>query len=314
MPVHQSSPDLGVFQPGHVIHNGFKLYYESTGSPDATPLVLVAGSGEQIGSVEFPDEQCRIFAERGFRVIRMDNRDAGLSVSSTPLPDIDMREALARGAAFSTVPYNRMEMADDIVAVLDDLGIARAHLIGASMGGFLVRWAAVRHPDRVTSLTVVMSGAGASADEDGPQFETSVVERLLVLTERHERDTAIERNVELWRWLWGNEYPFEEDFVRERVSYAYDRAYRPEGFARQSLSSIRSPGLWTAQTKITCPTLVVHGESDPCFSAEHAYAIARQIRGTKLWIDPKMGHIMHREQWIELVDRVDALARQATYS
>ena len=137
------------------------------------------------------------------------------------------------------------------------------------------------------------------------------MQRLLVLTERHERASAIERNVELWRWLWGDQYPFEEDFVRERVSYAYDRAYRPEGFARQSLSSIRSPGLWTAQTEIKCPTLVVHGESDPCFESEHARAIARQITGAKLWIDPKMGHIMHREQWVELADRVASLAREA---
>jgi pimeloyl-ACP methyl ester carboxylesterase len=301
----------GVCEPANVFHDGFNIYYESLGPADGRPLILVSGSGEQIGSVEFPDEQCRVFAERGFRIIRMDNRDAGLSTPTVELPEIDMEEALSRGAAYSPVPYNRMDMADDIVAVLDDIGIERAHLLGASMGGFLVRWAAVRHPSRVFSLTVVMSGAGAGADDSGPQFEVEVVRRLMMLTERHERDTAIDRNVELWRWLWGTEYPFEEDFVRERVRYAYDRSYRPEGFARQALSSIRSPGLWSAQTKIKCPTLVVHGGSDPCFDIAHGQAIQRQIIGTELWNDPKMGHIMHREQWDELAQRVDKLANSA---
>ena len=296
------------------MHDGFKLYYETCGPPDGVPLFLVAGSGEQIGSVEFPNEQCSLFVEHGFRVIRMDNRDAGLSVPITRLPDINMREALAQGSAFSPVPYNRMEMADDIVAVLDDIGIRSAHLVGASMGGFLVRWVAVRHPERVASLTIVMSGAGAAAGEDGPQFEMSVVKRLLILTERHERTKAIERNIELWRWLWGDKYPFEEDFVRTRVGYAYDRSYRPEGFARQSLSSIRSPGLWEAQKGISCPTLVVHGESDPCFNVEHALAIAGSITGAKLWIDPRMGHIMHREQWQDLAIKIKHLIQNGDES
>ena len=293
-----------------VKNSGFNIHYETVGPDDGQPLVLVAGSGEQIGSVEFPDAQCAIFVACGFRVIRMDNRDAGLSTPTRDLPDIDIHAALAKGAAFEAVPYTRTDMADDIVAVLDDLGIARAHLIGASMGGFLVRWAAVRHPERVASLNVVMSGAGAGPDDDGPQWERAVLERLLVLAERHERETAIARNVDLWRWIWGTHYPFEEDFVRERVTYAHDRAYRPQGFARQALSSVHSPGLWTAQVAIDCPTLVMHGESDPCFTIDHGRAIQSRIAGAALWCDPGMGHIMHREQWEELADRVQALARE----
>ena len=291
-----------------VKNDGFNIHYETLGPENGRPLILVAGSGEQIGSVEFPDEQCDVFANYGFRVIRMDNRDAGLSTPMRDLPDIDIHAALARGAVLESVPYTRMDMADDIVTVLDDLEIQRAHLIGASMGGFLVRWAAVRYPDRVSSLTVVMSGAGAGPEEDGPQWERAVLERLLVLAERHERETAIERNVELWRWIWGAHYPFEEDFVRERVTYAHDRAYRPEGFARQALSSVHSPGLWTAQTDIMCPNLVLHGESDPCFSIDHGRAIQSRIKDAELWCDPGMGHIMHREQWQDLADRVHTLA------
>ena len=128
-----------------------------------------------------------------------------------------------------------------------------------------------------------------------------------VLAQRYERNEAIDRNVDLWRWIWGNGYPFEEKFVRERVSYAHDRAYRPEGFARQALSSMHSPGLWTAQSEIECPTLVVHGESDPCFSIEHGRAIQSRINGAELWNDARMGHIMHREQWDELATRIHRL-------
>lgn len=293
-------------------HGGFDLHYQTLGPASGPPLVLVAGSGEQIGSVEYPDEQCDLFADRGFRVIRMDNRDAGLSVPIEVIPEVDVRAALAHGAAFSPVPYTRMDMADDVIAVLNDLGVERAHLVGASMGGFIVRWAAVRHPARVASLTVIMSGAGAGPDEHGPQWERAVLDRLLVLADRREREVAIDNAVDLWRWLWGSGYPFEEEFVRTRVAHAYDRAYRPEGFARQALSSVRSPGLWEAQTRIRCPTLVLHGGADPCFAADHGRAIQSRIEGAELWLDPDMGHIMHREQWEALADRVGALAAIAT--
>lgn len=290
-----------------IYNDDFNIHYETMGPKDGLPLVLVSGSGEQIGSVEFPIEQCEIFVRHGFRVIRMDNRDAGLSIPRYKIPDLDFDTALTQGPAAICVPYTRMDMAEDIVAVLDNLEIEAASLVGASMGGFLVRWCAVRHPNRVLSLSVVMSGSGATADEAGPQWESTVLERLSVLAQRYERNEAIDRNVDLWRWIWGNGYPFEEKFVRERVSYAHDRAYRPEGFARQALSSMHSPGLWTAQSEIECPTLVVHGESDPCFSIEHGRAIQSRINGAELWNDIRMGHIMHREQWDELATRIHRL-------
>ena len=269
----------------------FAIHYETTRPGDGPTLLLVAGLGEQIGSVEFSEEQCDAFAARGFRAVRMDNRDCGLSVAEHDAP-----------------VYTLHDMADDVAGVLDDLGVERAHLLGASLGGFVVRWVAVRHPERVASLTVVMSGSGAGPEDEGPGLEPSVVARLLDMAERREPAAAIDQLVEKWRWLWGSEYPFEEDWVRARVEYAFARAYRPEGVARLLRASAQTPGLWQAQTQIGCPTLVVHGGEDPCFGPEHARATADRIKTAKLWLDPAMGHIMHREQWDELAGRVSALA------
>jgi pimeloyl-ACP methyl ester carboxylesterase len=291
-------------------HEGYKINYEETGRVGGLPLVLVAGLGEQIGAVEYPDEQCALYAEQGFRIIRLDNRDTGLSLPTTPLGDVDIfaaLDALQHGHDVSA-PYTLHTMADDVVAVLDALGIERAHVLGASMGGYIVRWMALRHPRRVASLQIVMSGSGAVPGEDGPQLTTDVIEKLAGLTKRRDRADAVPYNTELWRWYWGKGYPFEEEWVRARVAFAYDRAYRPEGVARQMLAVLKTPSLWEAQRGIRCPTLVIHGVEDPCFSGEHGKAIASRIPGAQFWLDPQMGHILHREQWQEMAERAATLA------
>lgn len=289
---------------------GFTINYEETGQVNGRPLVLVAGLGEQIGAVEYPDEQCALFAEQGFRVIRLDNRDTGLSIPTAPIPDIDILAALSalqQGHDVSA-PYTLFTMADDVVAVLDALGIEKAHVMGASMGGYIVRWIALRHPHRVASLQIVMSGSGAVPGEDGPQLTPAVIEKLAGQCQWRDRAQAVPYQTELWRWYWGNGYPFEEDWVRQRVAFAYDRAYRPEGIARQMLAVLKTPSLWEAQAGIRCPTLVIHGERDLCFPGEHGKAIAARIPGAQLWLDPQMGHILHREQWQEMATRAAALA------
>lgn len=289
---------------------GFTLHYEDAGPTGGRPLVLVAGLGEQMGSVEYPEEQRAIFAAAGFRVIRLDNRDTGLSVPIAPLPEVDIEEALTalRAGRNVTSPYTLLDMADDVAAVLDALDIRQAHLIGASMGGYIVRWLAVRHPERVASMHIVMSGSGALPGEDGPQFDPAVTDTLVDLCRWRDRAQAVPYNTELWRWLWGDGYPFEEAWVAQRVAFAYDRAYRPAGVARQMLAVLKTDGLWEAQTGIGCPTLVIHGERDPCFSAGHGRSIAERVPGAQLWMDPRMGHTLHREQWHEMAERAAALA------
>jgi pimeloyl-ACP methyl ester carboxylesterase len=292
----------------------FTIHYEVTCPGDGPTLLLVSGIGEQIGSVEFPEEQCDEFAARGFRVVRMDNRDTGLSVSHQQLPVVDPMSSavsLHRGEEVAAPPYTIHDMADDVVAVLDDLGVERVHLAGASLGGLIVRWAAISQPDRVASLTVVMSGCAAGPNDDGPTLGPGAMGRMVAMSERHEHEAGVDLLVAKWRWLWGDGYPFDEGWVRARVEHAFSRSYRPEGVGRLLLAAVQTPGLWNAQTEIACPTLVMHGDKDPCFGPDHGREIASRIPGAELWLDSAMGHIMHREQWTEMAARVAALACSA---
>lgn len=283
----------------YVSSHEYDIYYEITCPTDGPTLVLIAGMGEQIGSVEYPEEQCEAFARRGFRVVRVDNRTMGNSQppDGTPLQ-----------------PFTRYDMADDIAAVIRDLGDEPVHLVGASMGGALVRWTAARHPDLVATLTVVMAGAGPDpADTDAPQIPADAIELLQQMGVRRDREAAIDFAVEMWRWIWGNGYPFEEAWVRERVTRSHDRAYNPEGVQLLVQSSIGAPFLRDEQRKISCPTLVIQGGEDPVFGPDHGHDIAANIAGAELWLDSRMGHIMHREQWERMADRVAALAGLSTY-
>ena len=290
---------------GDLQRGQFNIHYETLGPPDGAPLVLIAGVGEQIGSVEFPEEQCALLADRGFRIVRLDNRDAGLSI---PTPELDPPDLEGIAARTVSAPYTHLDMAADVVAVLDALAIEEAHVVGASMGGFVARWLAIEHAARVASLTVVMGGSGAAADEDGPQYDIPALWRLFSMTERIELAAAIEVMTELWRWMWGDGYPFDEAWVRGRVAQAVARSYRPEGIARQFMSSVRDQSLWERQAEIECPTLFLHGGQDPLGGPDHAEAAAARIPGAQLWVDPLMGHALHQEQWPEFTDRVAALA------
>ncbi len=272
----------------------FQLNYEVTIERDGPTLLLVPGLGEQIGAASYPVKQCEYFAAKGFRVVRMENRDSGLSQ-----PTIEES---------SIAPYTLYDLADDVGSVISAIG-SPVHLVGSSLGGYIVRWAAIRHPELVKSLTVVMSGSGASHPDEGPVLSQEVSKRLLEYTERRTRDEYIAWNLETWRWLWGNGYPFPQQWIQDMLEYTHDRSYRPEGNARL-LNAVRTTpaGLWEKQSQIKCPTLVMHGEEDPTFTGEHGIAIAKQIHGSQLWLDPRMGHIMHEEQWPEMADRVAELA------
>lgn len=292
-----------------VKHHGVSIHYEVTGPADGRSLVLIAGLGEQIGSVEFPDEHCREFVEAGYRVIRIDNRDAGLSI---PEPDFAQRDLLATfGAAQSGAPvtldYTLSDLADDVVAVLDDLGVVQADVLGASMGGMVARWVAIRHPQRVRTLTIVMSGSG-TIDQSAEQSQRTL-EALLSMTARRERVEAIESSVNAWRMMWGSAFDFDEAWVRARVTYAHDRSYRPEATARGALAVGLSRGLFEAQREIVCPTLIMHGDVDPVFAISEARQVHECIAGSQLWTVEGMGHAMPKELWSEMAERVAALGR-----
>ncbi len=293
------------------VNDGVKLHYELSGPVDGPAVILVAGLGEQIGAVEFPAEHAERFARAGYRVARMDNRDAGLSSSldRAGRPELDPLFTAMFAGKPVPVPYSFLDMADDVLAVADAMGSHEIHLVGASLGGFVVRWAAARHPDRIRSLTVVMSGAGADFGDDGPQLDAEGLDELITMADHRDRDEQIAYTVESWRTDWGTAFAFDEDWVTALVTVSFDRSYRPDGIYRQIIAGFGSPGLWTAQRSISCPTLVMHGTDDSIFPIAHGEAIAENIPGAALWRVQGMGHAMPSELWDEMVDRFVLLSR-----
>ncbi len=287
-----------------------EIYYEVRGEPDDPVLMLVPGLGEQIGSVEFPPEQVDRFLKAGFRVVRLDCRDAGLSTSfeSAGRPDVGaVLTALMSGEAPS-VPYTHFDMADDLIAVADDLEADVVHLVGASAGGFVVRWAAIRHPARIATVTVVMSGSGASFDDDGPQMDLTGFDALLAEADHRPAAEQIDHMVELWRGLWATSFRFDESWITETVTRAVHRSYRPDGLLRQLVAAMGTAGLWEAQRSIAQPVLVVHGSDDSDFAPDHAAGIARQAQNANVWLVEGMGHSMPAEIWDDMAQRISTLA------
>ncbi|RUT78996.1 alpha/beta fold hydrolase [Ancylomarina longa] len=270
----------------------FRINYEVTCDVEGPTLLLVPGFSEQIDSIEYPKEQCHVFADHGFRVVRMENRDSGYSIPTVSEKHIQ--------------PYDLKNLADDVSAVINDLGLETVHLIGASMGGYIARWAAIRHPEQIQTLTIAMSGSGAGIQDDGPQMAQDSAEQIGGYLERRSREDQILWNLDVWRWLWGNEYPFPEEWVKKQLAYSFDRAYSPEGNGRLLQALLNTPALWDVQKTISCPTLVMHGGEDRVFPQEHGEAIAKRISGAEFWLDPKMGHSMHQEQWEAIATSVDA--------
>ena len=288
-----------------VHRDGWSLHYEVVGPADGPALVLVAGLGEQIGSVEFPDGHCELLAADGYRVVRVDNRDNGISVPDVDPGDPDWAAIMSAAAAGAAPPvaYTLADLGDDIAAIIDDADLGRATIVGASMGTAIARWTAIRHPDRVGALMLVMGMSGAGPGDDGPTIADEVLGRLMGLAVRQDRDTAVQYLVDCWRWLWGSNYAFDEQWVRARVEASYRRAYRPQGVAR-NMAAFTASGLWDAQEAIACPTLVMHGEQDPCCPPEHGRAIASKIPNAELWEVAGMGHTMHHELWPDMTKRL----------
>lgn len=271
----------------------FSINFEVRGDQNTPLVVLVPGLGEQIGSVEFPEEDRELLVSLGCRVCVMDNRDNGLSTPTNS----------------DVAPYSVLDMADDVAAVIDACGAQRAHVVGASMGGFIARWTAIRHPQAVSAVTVLMSGSGADHGQDAPQVSPEVIARLWDgLAVHRERGDALDALLDLWRWLWADMSTFDEHWVRTRLEYAYNRSYRPDGVGRNLMAFAGAPSLWDAQTTIGCPTLIVHGDADPVFPIDHGIAIADQVADARLLIVPQMGHAIPTERWTELAPELVALA------
>lgn len=283
--------------------NGIEIEYDTFGDAKAAPLLLIMGLGAQM--ISWDESFCRQLADRGFHVIRYDNRDSGLSTKMEAAGEPDLL------AAFSGNPspaYQLEDLADDAVGVLDALGIDSAHIVGASMGGFISQLIAINHPDRVLSLTSIMSSPGG--DDAVPPTPEGL--EVLMKVPPPTREGTIEHGLWIRRVLTGAGNPFDEAAERRRVERAYDRSHYPVGTGRQGVAIMAAHGRLERLAKLRMPTLVIHGLDDMLVPAENGRLVARAVPGARLLEFETMGHNMPERFWPQILDAIAVNARQAT--
>jgi pimeloyl-ACP methyl ester carboxylesterase len=284
--------------------NGIEIAYQEMGDASGEPLLLVMGLATQM--IAWDDEFCAMLADRGFRVVRFDNRDIGRStkIRSAGVPNrIDMMIG-RRG----TAPYLLRDMAMDTLGLMDHLEIESAHLVGASMGGMIVQATAIEAPARVRSLVSIMSTTG-SRRVGHPSYRTF---GLLLGKPPTERQAAIDRVVKTFRVIGSPGYPFDEERVRDIAGRSFDRGHSEAGVTRQLHAITASGDRTAALRKLDIPTLVIHGTSDRLVNPSGGRATAKAIPGARLKMIDGMGHDLPRELWPTFVEEIAANAARAS--
>jgi pimeloyl-ACP methyl ester carboxylesterase len=284
--------------------NGIEIEYDTFGDPSNPALLLVMGLGIQM--LGWDERFCNMLADRGYFVIRFDNRDVGLSSKIEGGPPPDLMKLMA--GDFSSAAYTLDDMAADATGLLDELGIEKAHVVGVSMGGMIGQTLAIKHPERVLSLTSIMSTTGSPAVGQPRQD----VMMALITPAPADREGFIDRQVEMFKLIGSPEYPMQEDEFRDLVARSYDRAFYPEGFMRQLTGILASGDRTGALAEVSVPTLVIHGDADPLIAPDGGEATAKAIPGAKLVKMPGMGHDLPPALWPRFVDEIVANAERAT--
>ena len=281
-----------------------ELCYETFGAPGDPAMLLVMGLGMQM--LGWPTDFCRELAGRGFFVIRYDNRDSGRSTHFRDVRPPGVLELATRRPR--RLAYTLEDLADDGMRLLDHLGIERAHLVGASMGGMIAQVMAVRHADRVLSLTSIMSTTG-SRRSGQPALS---VYPIFLGRPRRDRDGYVERVEKTFALIGSPGFERDQDQLREIAALSYDRDPTTSGTARQ-LAAIMAAGDRTREVaKIRAPTLVVHGSEDKLITPSGGVASARAIPGARLMLIDGMGHDLPRGAWPRIIDAVSDNAARAS--
>jgi pimeloyl-ACP methyl ester carboxylesterase len=287
----------------HTQANGIELEYETFGDPEDPTLLLVMGLGTQL--LGWPRGLCERLAARRFQVVRYDNRDSGLSSFMDRGPQPDLRAII--GGDLSSAPYLVRDLALDAIGLLDALGVERAHIAGASMGGMIAQQVAIDRPGRLLSLCSIMSRPG-----DGTSGEATPEAGALLLSPRAQnRADVIEAGLRTWRVLGSPDYREDDATVRAHVAEAYDRSSRTDGFVRQLAAILASPDRTPGLRGVTLPTLVLHGAADALIRPSGGEATARAVPGAELLLLPGMGHDLPEPLWPVMVDALVANAAKA---
>lgn len=263
-----------------------RLAYQSIGRASDPTLLLVMGLGGQL--IHWPDEVLLALCEQGFRVIRFDNRDVGLSLWSHGAPAINLTYEVLRyrlGLAVEA-PYRLRDMAADALGLMDALGIERFHLLGVSMGGMIAQHLADLAPARVQSLTLLMTSSSAQ----GLPAPSPALLALLARREADSRALAIEQQADLLAALGSPQVVDKRQALLQQAAQSYDRAFNPQGVERQLLAILAEPSRVELLNRLRVPTLVVHGTADPLLPMMHGVHVAAHIKGSKLKLIPGLAH------------------------
>ena len=289
--------------------NNIDICYEENGPADAPVILLVMGLGAQM--IAWPDEFIHGLVSKGYRVIHYDNRDVGLSqrMDEAKTPNLVWTMLKARFGLPVRVPYTLTDMAADGIGLLDALGIDKAHVAGASMGGMIVQLMAANHRERLLSMTSIMSSSGKPGL---PGARADIQKNFMVKRPPDaSRDDAVAFGTELVRSFSYPDPARPENAHAEMTAKAFDRGYYPVGTRRQLLAIIADGSRVERLKKITTPTLVVHGGADPLVPKEGSEDIARHIPGARLEIIDEMAHDLPPSQVGRMVDLIAGHAKQA---
>ena len=267
--------------------NGIEIEYETIGNKTDPTILLIMGLGAQL--TLWPIELVEALVARGYYVIRHDNRDIGLSqkFEGARAPSLPVQLLRKKIGFPAKVPYTLKDMADDGIGLLDALGIASAHVVGASMGGMIAQLMAVHHGHRLASLTSIMSTTG---NGKLPQAEKHAIDALVAPIQSKEEESLVAHGLNIAKNIGSPGYPFDPDQQRERVLLNMRRSVYPAGLPRQ-LAAIIDDGCRRARlASVTVPTLVMHGEADPLVKLEAGEDTARHISGARLVTIPGWGH------------------------
>lgn len=293
---------LGMPELKRVPSNGIEIAYETFGTPGDPPVVLVMGLGTQM--LAWPEPFCEDLAARGHHVVRFDNRDVG---ASTHLRHLSAPRLIGMVSKRNT-PYTLADMAADTLGLIDALDLGPVHLVGASLGGFIAQTVALSAPERLRSLTLIMTSTGSRRVG---QASPPMMSRLLRRPPVSNAEEAADAMIETYTAIGSTGYPINTERLRAVAQKAYERGYDPAGYRRQLAAVMAQPNRTSALSRLSLPTLVMHGLADPLVAVSGGLALAETIPRARFVGFNGMGHDLPQALWGAFADEIHSHARGA---